>query len=212
MNQAYIETSFSRPMMYHVLFVGSRPAESNALSGQYYKTLQPILPSLEGFIEETSFGDPSRPDVRLLLARFADEAAIERWRNHPQHLKIMQHARTKIFQWYRITIGKDTLSPLTTEATTRVVIIYQRPCAQETHSKHTQLPLKIPAATLNLAEDPEMFVADSQTLWIFRMKNGVSMVDFESNIERVDGDSVHLVQVVREYTQSNRVEAPVDIA
>lgn len=196
--------------MYHVLFIGCVPADRRVLSGQYYSTLQPILHSLEGFIEEASFGHPSRPDVRLLLARFADEAALTRWRNHPQHLEIMQHARNNIFQWYRIIVGTDaSQSPMTRAGSGRVVIIYQRPAAEETRVEHMQLPFKDACTASSLAEDPEMFVTESLFLWVFRLNNRVGVNEFEAALERVRGDAVHSVHVVREYTQSDRSEAPV---
>lgn len=198
--------------MYYVLFVGSVPADKSALSGQYYGTLQPFVHSIKGFIEETSFGHPSRSDERLLLARFTDEDALKRWRNHPQHLKVMRHSRSEIFQWYRITVGTDASeSPLTTERSGRVVIMYQRPAVKESHVEHMQLPLRDARLTSNLAEDPDVFVGESLILWIFRLNIGVVVDEFKATIDRVPGDAVVSVHVVREYTQSYRSEAPAGL-
>ena len=48
-------------------------------------------------------------------------------------------------------------------------------------------------------------------LWVFNLRAGAKPDVFESGIERVAGDAVYRIHVVRSYGKRDRKEAPVGI-
>ncbi|KAH8682534.1 hypothetical protein BX600DRAFT_430407 [Xylariales sp. PMI_506] len=198
--------------MFYVLFAGSVRSDKSALSDQYYNTLQPILHQSKGFIEELPLGDPTRPNASLLFARFATADSLARWRNHPQHLRIMHHARHGIFEQYRVTVGTDTPRSIeAAKAEGRVVVVYQRSATQELCPESVQLPLVAKSRVFEMATDVAFYNGENHFMWVVRLKTGSDVDEFEASLERVPGDAVHRIHVVRDYTKADRDEAPVGI-
>jgi len=67
--------------------------------------LRPILETIDGFISIERFESLTEKGKILSLSFFRDEAAVEAWRNIPQHRKTQGLGRAKIFQDYRLRIA-----------------------------------------------------------------------------------------------------------
>ena len=67
--------------------------------------LRPILETIDGFISIERFESLTDKGKILSLSFFRDEAAIEAWRNIPQHRRGQSKGRAKIFADYRLRIA-----------------------------------------------------------------------------------------------------------
>ena len=82
-------------------------------SGQeaQYKTLadriHPEGYSVDGFISVEGYESRSEPGKRLSLSLWRNEDAIRAWRQHPEHVRIMQLAKKEIFSSYRIIVSSS---------------------------------------------------------------------------------------------------------
>lgn len=199
-------------LMHFVLFVGQVPAEKRTESEKFYRHLQPILHhKVEGFIDETGFINPSQPETQLLFARFANEDAIAQWRNNSTHLMIMHHARHGIFSHFRVTVCTDNHEPSTTaEKTERVVLVHERQHNGNLEPEQMQPALKA-GYTSEALIDSEYYVGETHSLRIWRLNAGTNAKEFEESLEHLSTDHVYRLQVARDYSNSNRTEAPSGI-
>jgi heme-degrading monooxygenase HmoA len=60
--------------------------------------LRPILETIDGFISVERFESLTEKGKILSLSFFRDEAAVEAWRNIPQHRRTQGVGRAKIFK------------------------------------------------------------------------------------------------------------------
>jgi len=198
--------------MFYILFTATLPAGQSSLSEQYYSTLQPILHNNKGFIKETPFSDPTEPGAQLLFGHFVDENSMKRWRNNPTHLKIMHQARHHMFSHFRVTVGTDDTpepsSAATKEGEERVVVVYERPATQELRPEHTQLSYVTKIEVSERTVDSKFYMGEDSWVWVSRLKIGSSADEFEALLERVSGDAVYRIHVIRDYTNDDRKEAP----
>ncbi|MCB9943178.1 MAG: antibiotic biosynthesis monooxygenase [Geminicoccaceae bacterium] len=67
--------------------------------------MRPLVESIDGFISVERFQSTTNPNMLLSLSFFEDEAAVERWRNLPQHRAAQNKGRTGIFTGYRLRIA-----------------------------------------------------------------------------------------------------------
>ena len=67
--------------------------------------LRPILEKIDGFISIERFESLTEKGKILSLSFFRDEAAVEAWRNIPQHRRGQAKGRAKIFADYRLRIA-----------------------------------------------------------------------------------------------------------
>jgi heme-degrading monooxygenase HmoA len=67
--------------------------------------LKPILETVDGFISVERFESLTEKGKILSLSFFRDEAAVEAWRNIPQHRRTQAKGRSTIFDNYRLRIA-----------------------------------------------------------------------------------------------------------
>ncbi|HKO69296.1 MAG TPA: antibiotic biosynthesis monooxygenase [Bradyrhizobium sp.] len=67
--------------------------------------LRPILEKIDGFVSIERFESLTEKGKILSLSFFRDEAAVEKWRNTPQHRRSQSKGRATIFENYRIRIA-----------------------------------------------------------------------------------------------------------
>lgn len=67
--------------------------------------LRPILEKIDGFVSVERFESLTEKGKILSLSFFHDEAAVEKWRNTPQHRITQSKGRATIFENYRIRIA-----------------------------------------------------------------------------------------------------------
>ena len=74
--------------------------------------LVPLVESFDGFLGVERFQSRTQPNKYLSLVLWRDEAAIEPWRNHPNHRAAQELGKAEIFEDFRITVV-DTLRSYT---------------------------------------------------------------------------------------------------
>lgn len=178
------------------------------MASRYYSKLQPILNNIDGFLEELPFSDPTRADTSMLYARFRDEEALTQWRNNQTHLRIMHHARQKMYDSFHVTIGTDAI-PSESSVPAKELLVYQRPKTQELDEP---IPLSqiVKDSGLEQIAESEYYVGDT-VVWVLRVKAGASASELKDALVRVPGDSAQRGYVVREYTKEDRRRAPEGI-
>ena len=67
--------------------------------------LRPELEKIDGFLSIERFESLTEKGKILSLSFFRDEAAVEAWRNTPQHRKTQSKGRASIFANYRLRIA-----------------------------------------------------------------------------------------------------------
>ena len=67
--------------------------------------LKPILETIDGLISIERFESLTEKGKILSLSVFRDEAAVEAWRNVPQHRRTQAKGRATIFENYRLRIA-----------------------------------------------------------------------------------------------------------
>ena len=67
--------------------------------------LKPILETIDGFISVERFESLTEKGKILSLSFFRDEAAVEAWRNIPQHRRTQAKGRATIFENYHLRIA-----------------------------------------------------------------------------------------------------------
>jgi heme-degrading monooxygenase HmoA len=67
--------------------------------------LKPILQTIDGFISVERFESLTEKGKLLSLSFFRDEAAVEAWRNIPQHRRTQSKGRAAIFENYHLRIA-----------------------------------------------------------------------------------------------------------
>ena len=67
--------------------------------------LKPTLEQMDGFVSIERFESLTTKGKILSLSFFRDEAAVEAWRNIPEHRRGQAKGRAKIFADYRLRIA-----------------------------------------------------------------------------------------------------------
>lgn len=67
--------------------------------------LRPLLEQVDGFLSVERFQSLSSPDRLLSLSFWRDEAAVQRWRQLPEHRAAQDKGRAGIFAGYRLRVA-----------------------------------------------------------------------------------------------------------
>lgn len=198
--------------MYYAIFEGTEAEGKAAVSEQYYKTLSPILSKIRGFVSENGFGSPHIARLGALVSVWEDVDAISRWRNETTHLRIQQKASHGIYQDYRIRIGPevdlDSSDPSSDKAS-QIVLLYHRETFENTPEDNVTSLIDSAAATELQSEllDSSVYLGP-HTLWISSWQSEAAASTFANLLPRSQGSEVKLIAVERDYTKSNRKDAP----
>lgn len=67
--------------------------------------LRPLVSSIKGFISVERFESKTTPGKYVSIGFFEDENALREWRNMPEHRRVQQLGRARLFQDYRLRIA-----------------------------------------------------------------------------------------------------------
>lgn len=67
--------------------------------------LRPLLEKIEGFISVERFQSLSNSGKLVSLSYFADESAVQRWRETEEHRSAQSAGRTGVFAHYRLRVA-----------------------------------------------------------------------------------------------------------
>jgi len=68
--------------------------------------MRPLAEKTEGFLGVERFQSLTNPDKLLSLSFFEDEAAVQRWRELPEHRNSQSAGRKGIFKDYRLRVAQ----------------------------------------------------------------------------------------------------------
>lgn len=68
--------------------------------------LHPLLETIDGFMSIERFQSLSRPGKLVSLSFWRDEAAVRRWREHPEHRRTQAAGRAGVFEDYRLRVAE----------------------------------------------------------------------------------------------------------
>jgi heme-degrading monooxygenase HmoA len=68
--------------------------------------LRPLLANIDGFLSIERFESLTTPGKILSLSFWRDEAAVQKWRNMPEHREVQRAGRQSIFENYRIRVAQ----------------------------------------------------------------------------------------------------------
>jgi heme-degrading monooxygenase HmoA len=67
--------------------------------------LRPLVAGIRGFISIERFESKSTPGKFVSIGFFEDERAVAEWRNLPEHRRVQQLGRARLFEDYRLRIA-----------------------------------------------------------------------------------------------------------
>lgn len=67
--------------------------------------LRPLVAGINGFISIERFESKSTPGKFVSIGFFEDERAVSEWRNLPEHRRVQQLGRARLFESYRLRIA-----------------------------------------------------------------------------------------------------------
>ena len=67
--------------------------------------LRPLLSEIAGFISIERFESRTTPGKFVSIGFFEDENAVREWRNLPEHRRVQQLGRNRLFENYRLRIA-----------------------------------------------------------------------------------------------------------
>lgn len=67
--------------------------------------LRPLLSDIKGFISVERFESRTTPGKFVSIGFFEDENAVREWRNLPEHRRVQQLGRARLFENYRLRIA-----------------------------------------------------------------------------------------------------------
>lgn len=201
-------------MTYHVVFQGTVVPQYASISDRFYTLLLPLLHASPGFIEDTGFASTTDPNGQVLLAKFKDAESVNTWRVEPTHLTVERTGREKVFEEYRIRIGPGAEG--SDEKEGQVVLLYQRPHAvaaawikdgkTPTNTKELLDTERMENEIFGDMNGEAMYLSERTVLWISSWKSNATAVKVETALQRVEGDTIQRVKIVRDYTKLDRRE------
>lgn len=198
--------------MFFVIFESSEHSETSAMSAKFYDKLHDRLQGFPGFIGETtstSIGENQFPDI--FIATFEDDAAADRWRRDPTHLRIQHASREKIFIDYRLRAGPQIqpnsllpseLSPSVPMDRLVMIIEAKRDEATTPHGFHTSQGMEGSISHVS------SYKSTDKLTHLITWKSTKAAVEYARSVQGNPGSLVYLVKIVRDYTMTSRDEAP----
>ncbi|KAL8993200.1 MAG: hypothetical protein Q9169_006523 [Polycauliona sp. 2 TL-2023] len=215
--------------MFIISFESSTPSSRLSIQSEYYTQMQSLLRTQPGFISETPFASPHHPDRAILIAKWENEAGVHIWRKQFQHLQIQYKARHGVFAGYRLRVGPELSSSSivsgaedavdeaegeeeVTKHEGRYMVVYEGLVSMTGTADVTDL---VDSGKGNVADvvkemvDAAVYQGEKSVLWISSWRTENAAVAFQEAVTRVEGDSVIVFRVKRDYGGMDRSEAPV---
>jgi heme-degrading monooxygenase HmoA len=204
--------------MYFVLFSGTVHPSQAAAGEKFYIKLLPLLQQSKGFVSEIPFASTTDPNGQLLYAAFEDAEAVNRWRTEATHLRIERAGRERVFEGYRIRVGPgvDGLKAEggsgvgKEEGDEQLMLVYQRPHVSGAPGGLESIVDTPKAESVDWTKlnDSGVWQSEKTVMWLGSWKGMAAAEGFEKAVKRVEGDSVQMVRVVRDYGKEDRGQAP----
>jgi heme-degrading monooxygenase HmoA len=214
--------------MFDVLFeVAPHADQWDAYLG-YARTLRPELEQIDGFVTNIRYRSLTREGWLLSLSDWRDEKALTRWRTHARHHEIQEKGRFEVFRDYHLRVGQvtqDTRLPAglalreqrldeteVGEGTAVTLIDAQRAPDWVKNSSAEEVATwlgLVPEANGLLSWDVfDAVLTPGDVIVLLSWRDHSAAEAFEASAVVPDGARLRRVRVVRDYSMSDRREAP----
>lgn len=207
-------------MPYYAVFEGSVYVDKQETSDKFYETLSPHLRKQIGLVEEINYLN-DKPTDSMLLSSWINEEALVGWQVLPIHLRIQKAGREHVFSSYRIRTGyeSDSTTSRMTSKTGTFMVLFQHPkdSALQRENLHESLPSNMehllredfePDKVFKDILDHSIWLTETHMLHVSGWPNLEAAEQFEHSLRRVPGDWLRQIVVHRDYTRTDRKEAP----
>lgn len=194
--------------MYYSIFEAIHEPDKGEVAEAYYKSLVPKVKQIRGFIQDTFYGSPHTAGKAVNIAKWKDEDAMSRWRNESNHLRA-QHKGADIYQSYRLRLGGDLEGP--DEQARHFVVLYHRATLDEIPEDDITSLLQPEAASgIRKYILGSSVYQGPRIVWVSAWQSQDAAENLMKMPPRQDGDEIIAVRVRRDYTKSDRGDAPSD--
>jgi heme-degrading monooxygenase HmoA len=195
--------------MWYSIFEAIPEPDKGQVAEAYYRSLLPKVKAVTGFVKDTFLGSPHTAQKAANIAEWKDADAISQWRNEDSHLRA-QGKGTSVYQTYRLRLGPGIEADAHRSETARhFVVLYYRDSFDGTPEDDVTSLLQAGAASTMKKDmlDSSVFQGP-RTLWVSGWKSQDAAENFEKAIPREEGDTSIIMAVNRDYTKSDRKDAP----
>lgn len=198
--------------MYYVLFEATPFEGKEKLAEQFYMSLLPHLNEMKGkgFHEDTFRLSP-HVKRSANVAIWDDADAAWRWRMQENHLRLQKKGSEIVHESYRIRLGPEVTEgddADNSKARHYVTLFYRNNVEGTPQNEVTALLDAGTAAQLNEDMLDSAVYSGDQTLWITAWRSEEAAIHFEQCITTLPEDRLVRMRVDRDYTKTDRTDAP----
>jgi heme-degrading monooxygenase HmoA len=196
--------------MYYSIFEAIPEPDKGKVAEAYYKSLVPKVKQIPGFIKDTFYGWPNTEGKAVNIAEWKDVDAMSQWRNESNHLRA-QGKGFDVYQSYRLRLGPDVEASTGHDARHFLVLYYRESFDGTPEDDITSL-LQAGAASAvkNDLLDSSVYQGP-RTAWVSAWRSQDAADNLEKAIPREEGDALVKMMVERDYTKTDRKDAPSEL-
>ena len=198
--------------MYYYIFEAIAESGKGEIAEAYYKALVPKVRGISGFVKDTFFVSPHLDGKAVNIAEWQDADAVSRWRNESTHLRAQEKGRD-VYQNYRLQLGPDVEAAGQSAggSSRHVVVLYYRKSfggvPEDDITSHIKTDVRS-SATRDIVSSA--VYQGPKTVWVAVLRNKVAAEMLKSALLREQDDALVQIVVERDYTKSDRKDAPSD--
>ena len=195
--------------MWYSIFEAIPEPDKGQVAEAFYRSLVPKVKAIPGFVKDTFLGSPHTAQKAVNIAEWKDADVIRQWRNEDSHLRA-QGQGTSVYQTYRLRIGPGIeAGAQQNEPARHFVVLYYRDSFDGTPEDDvTSLLQASAAATVKKDMLDSSVFQGPRTLWVSGWKSQDAAENGGKAIPREEGDTLIIMAVNRDYTKSDRKDAP----
>ena len=92
-------------MLVAIIEYALRPGVEPAFQAALAEMLEKVR-EIDGFLGEEPCRSVADESKRVTISYWRDDAALEAWRKHPDHQRVMLLGRRELLAWYRIRVTR----------------------------------------------------------------------------------------------------------
>lgn len=199
--------------MYYALFENMPFEGKEKVAQQYYMSLLPKLEQFKGHgFHEDNFNASPHGRNAVNVAIWDDADAVRRWREQEDHLRLQKKSFDTVWEAFRIRLGPEvTEADSSSEARHYLTLLYRSNVDGTPPNDVTEV-IEAESASQLKSEvlDSAVFQGPS-TVWITAWRSKDAAMRFAKSVESSSGDKVVRIRIDRDYTKTERNDAPNQI-
>ena len=196
--------------MYYAIFENLAFEGKERTAQKFYMSLLPHLEKFKGhgFHEDTFSGSPLGRNA-VNVAIWDDADAVGRWREEENHLRLQKKSFDTVWEWYRIRLGPEVSeADSASEARHYLTLLYRSNVDGTPPDDVTEvLDASLTSQLKGDIIDSAVFQGE-KTFWITAWRSQHAATTLEKGLASSSGDNVVTICVNRDYTKSQRKDAP----